>query len=103
MATVMKIRKLRIEKGMSLQELAKVCSFSTAHLSLIERGERNPSLKTLERIAENLDVPLRALLDDGLRSELDVLASRYDVKEIMDWFKEFIQGLHDLDKNPLTK
>jgi transcriptional regulator with XRE-family HTH domain len=103
MISTRKIRQLRIEKGISQQKLAEVCNLSAAHLSLIERGERNPSLKTLSRIAENLNVPLRTLLDDGLRSDLEILASRYDVKDIMACFKEFIQSLHDLDKNQITK
>lgn len=52
------IRRLRQEKGMSLETLAKAAGISTGALSQIERGRGNPSLRTVTglRMALNADV-----------------------------------------------
>ncbi|MCX7845808.1 MAG: helix-turn-helix transcriptional regulator [Dictyoglomaceae bacterium] len=47
-----KIRKLRKEKNLTLEELSKKTGLSLSYISLIERGLKNPSLKALEKIAE---------------------------------------------------
>jgi transcriptional regulator with XRE-family HTH domain len=52
----------RQANGLSLAELAQLADVSKSILSLIERGEANPSIETLWRIAQALRVPLGALL-----------------------------------------
>lgn len=49
-----KIKALRLEKGMKQLELAKKAGISNTFLSDIEIGRTNPSLKTLEKIANAL-------------------------------------------------
>jgi transcriptional regulator with XRE-family HTH domain len=45
------VRRLRLERGLKLQELAKAAGLHWTYLSGIERGLRNPSLKVLAAIA----------------------------------------------------
>jgi transcriptional regulator with XRE-family HTH domain len=52
-----RIRARRKELGMSLDELAGRTDLTASFLSLIERNRNNPSLDSLYRIAEALDVP----------------------------------------------
>lgn len=52
-----KIRLMRGEKNLSLQELANRSGISLSYLSEIERGTVYPALRTLKRIAEALGVP----------------------------------------------
>jgi transcriptional regulator with XRE-family HTH domain len=52
-----RIRARRKELGMSLGELAGRTDLTASFLSLIERNRNNPSLDSLYRIAEALDVP----------------------------------------------
>jgi transcriptional regulator with XRE-family HTH domain len=52
-----RIRTRRKELGMSLDELAAQTDLTASFLSLIERNLNNPSLDSLYRIAEALDVP----------------------------------------------
>jgi transcriptional regulator with XRE-family HTH domain len=52
-----RIRARRKELGMSLDELAAQTDLTASFLSLIERNLNNPSLDSLYRIAEALDVP----------------------------------------------
>lgn len=47
---------------MSQEELAFKSGLNPAHLGQIERALKNPTIKTLERIANSLDVPISSLL-----------------------------------------
>jgi len=57
-----RIREIRKERGMSQTELAEKAGISLITISRIERGERDPHLTTLLRIARGLDVRLSELL-----------------------------------------
>ena len=50
------IRRHRIAMNMSQETLAAAASCHPTYVSLLERGKRNPSLDTMLRIAEALDV-----------------------------------------------
>ena len=50
------IRNIRKERGMTQEALANACGFQYSYLSDIERGERNISMETLEKIVEALGV-----------------------------------------------
>ena len=45
---------VRKESGMTQQQLAQACGISQADISRLERGNANPSLKTMQRIAAAL-------------------------------------------------
>ena len=50
------IRRLREERGISQEAFALKCGIDRSHYGGIERGERNPSLTTVYKIAEELGV-----------------------------------------------
>lgn len=52
----------RVEMRMSIQQLSDACGISPSHISRLERGIRNPSPKTLEKLAIPLDVGYLKLL-----------------------------------------
>jgi len=56
------VAKRRAELGMSQEELASKAGLHRTYVSDVERGLRNFSILTLERISEALDIPLGALL-----------------------------------------
>jgi transcriptional regulator with XRE-family HTH domain len=56
------IRRLRKAAGLTLEDLAFDAGLSVAQLSRIERGEREPRLADLERIAARLGLPVGDLL-----------------------------------------
>ncbi len=70
-----KIQKYRINSGYSQERLAEAVDLSTSYISEIENGKKRPSMKTLEKIASVLGVPLVALMDDGpdVEQKKDVL------------------------------
>ncbi len=53
-----KIKKLRMEKGLTLRDVSKKTGFSTALLSQIENNVVSPPISTLWKIAEALDVKI---------------------------------------------
>ena len=56
------LRRLRAEKGLSLDALAKASGVSKSMLGQIERGEVNPTISTLWRIATGLRVSFTSLV-----------------------------------------
>lgn len=56
-----RIREIRRMKRQSLVQVASAAEISVAMLSHIERGQTHPSLKSLERIRQALDVPMTRL------------------------------------------
>lgn len=50
------VKKVRLEKNMTLETLAKLSGVSKGHLSKIERQEREPKLSTIIQIALALKV-----------------------------------------------
>jgi len=52
-----RIRELRKERGVSLQDVADAGASSKGHLSSIEQGLAAITIETIERIARALDVP----------------------------------------------
>lgn len=57
-----RIRTLRNQRDLSLRRVAHACSISASLLSQIETGRVDPSLNTLRKIAQALDVPLFQLV-----------------------------------------
>lgn len=53
-----RIRSLRTDRGLTQQELGERAELSYKYLGAVERGEENPSLLVLERIAAGLEVEL---------------------------------------------
>ncbi len=47
---------MRKQRGMTLEELSAKTGITAAHLSLIERDKRDPSIQTLNKIAKALEV-----------------------------------------------
>lgn len=56
--------KLRKEKKLTLQEVAARTGVSASAFSKIERNDLSPTISTLQRIAQGLDVDLAALLSN---------------------------------------
>lgn len=55
----MNIKEIRKSKKMTQDELAEKCGLQTSYLAGVERGERNITLQTLEKIIEGLEeVPI---------------------------------------------
>lgn len=58
-----KITEIRLSKGLTQAQLAEKINVSVETISRMERGVAFPSLKTVEKIAEAHNVPIKAFFD----------------------------------------
>jgi transcriptional regulator with XRE-family HTH domain len=63
------IRQLRQKRGVTQEDLAHEADITTGTLSLIERGQANPTWGTLKGIAAALDVSIADLAKLSLKFE----------------------------------
>ena len=58
-----RLRTLRRRRGFTQEDMAKRCGLHWTYIGGLERGERNPTLTTLQKITDGLSVSLFELLD----------------------------------------
>ena len=56
------IAQFRQKRGLTQEVLSGLSDIGRTHLSAIERGERKPTLETLYRISNALDVPMSTII-----------------------------------------
>lgn len=59
-----RIKELRISKNITQQDLAAACNFEKSNMARLESGNTNPTLYTMKKIADNLDVFLEDLIKE---------------------------------------
>lgn len=64
------IKSLRLERGLSQESLASLCSLDRTYISGIERGRRNISLINIVKLAYSLDVPPETLLTFNMEGSI---------------------------------
>lgn len=62
------VRRIRVAKGISQERLAFDSGVDRSYLGGVERGEENPTVDVLDRIAATLTVPLADLFDASVSS-----------------------------------
>jgi transcriptional regulator with XRE-family HTH domain len=63
-----RIRELRLQKGISQEDLSNEAEVPLSQIGRIERGENNPTISTLFVIAQALQVDLKSLVDVKLKT-----------------------------------
>ncbi|MBS0210345.1 MAG: helix-turn-helix transcriptional regulator [Planctomycetes bacterium] len=58
------LRKVRKSRGLSQEGLADKAALHRTYISSVERGERNVTLETIEKLAKALGVPMTRLIPD---------------------------------------
>jgi transcriptional regulator with XRE-family HTH domain len=99
------LKKLRLDRKMSLREVEKIAKISNAYLSQVERGERNiPTLKILSRVAKAYGVEVGELIK---RAEEEFENKGQKENEISNPDSEYIsrgyEGLSDEGKKILKE
>ena len=56
------IGRLRVQQGLSQEELAKNAGIARSHLAMIENGKKSASVETLWKIAKALGIKLSVLI-----------------------------------------
>lgn len=79
-----RLKEIRIKKGLTQEEFAKLLNISSSAISLYESGSREPSLATLVNIANVLDVSTDYLLGlSDSEKTVKVIISPDDKQEIV--------------------
>jgi len=73
-----RIKSSRLKAKLSQEQVAEKAGLSQAVVSQLESGARNPSVQTLEKLADALDVSFEALA--GRESMEDMLSDRKILK-----------------------
>ena len=77
------VRALRQQRGLTLQQLADQAGIGRSYLSRLERGEKAPSIATVVRLAEALDVQVSHLFGERLHDSLFSVTRRADRGKVM--------------------
>ncbi|WP_088102030.1 helix-turn-helix domain-containing protein [Halalkalibacter urbisdiaboli] len=68
-----RLRKLRKEQGLSQEELAHKAFLHPTYIGQLERGEKNPTVETVEKVANALQISLADLFRFSTTNENDVI------------------------------
>ncbi len=72
------VRRLRIDKGMSVRTLATQTGFSPSFISQVENGQASPSINSMERIADTLGVTLGEFFAAAAEGDADLIVRAPD-------------------------
>jgi transcriptional regulator with XRE-family HTH domain len=56
-----RLKELRISKKLTQIELAEICGLHPNYIGMVERGERNPSLINIDKLAKALNLNITEL------------------------------------------
>ncbi len=76
-----KVRRLRQQRGLTMEELADRCELSKGFISLLERDLTSPSIATLSDILECLGSDLKSFFDERPEEKLCFTEDDMFVKE----------------------
>lgn len=74
------LKELRTERNLTLGQLSKISGVSKTMLSDIEKGSSNPTINTILKIANGLNVPYTKLMD-GIEKETTVVRKSETVEQ----------------------
>jgi len=64
-----RIRNIRKEQGLSQEELAHRANIHPSHMGQLERGEKSPTIDSLEKIVQALNINFEALFNNSKVTE----------------------------------
>ena len=88
-----RLKELRLGRGLSLRKLAQRSDLTPEMLSRAERAERTPSLETMARVCQGLDVTLAEFFADGHTTKTHAPVSAIKPAMPSDHFAEAIREI----------
>lgn len=96
-----RIRNYRTQKGLSQEKLAELADCHPTYIGQLERGEKNATLESVEKIASAMDISLSELFDKLGKSGgnniaakcYDLVASKNEAEQ-----KQLYKMLQEMDK-----
>lgn len=96
-----RIRNYRTQKGLSQEKLSELAGCHPTYIGQLERGEKNATLESVEKIALAMDISLSELFDklgksggDNIAAKCyDFVASKNEAEQ-----KQLYKMLQEMDK-----
>jgi transcriptional regulator with XRE-family HTH domain len=79
------LRRWRTKRGLSQEDLSALAEIHATNIGKLERGERNPSLTTVIRLASALEVKPAVLIEDITGDDIPPTSHQRTLK---DWLRE---------------
>jgi len=96
------IRGYRLQKGLSQGDVEKRTGLLRCYLSRVENGHTVPSLDTLSKIAQALDLPLAQFFaEDTLGREINAKKLTDDELRFLTQIRRYSTNLNDSDRKLL--
>lgn len=96
------IRTFRLQKGFSQGDIEKKTGLLRCYLSRVENGHTMPSLDTLAKIAEALDLPISQFFaEDALSRQLNSQKLSDDELKFLTQIRRYSANLNDSDRKLL--
>ena len=96
-----RIRNYRTQKGLSQEKLAELAGCHPTYIGQLERGEKNATLESVEKIASAMDISLSELFDKlGKSGGNNIAAKCYDLVSSKNEAeqKQLYKMLQEMDK-----
>ncbi|MBR4068248.1 MAG: helix-turn-helix transcriptional regulator [Clostridia bacterium] len=94
-----KLRELRLQRGLTQEEMADRCELSKGFISQVERDQASPSIATLKDMLECLGVSLQTFFSDGGKEK--IVFAPQDMFEKEDEEKKITWLVPDAQKNSM--
>ena len=96
------IRGYRLQKGLSQGDIEKRTGLLRCYLSRVENGHTVPSLDTLAKIAQALDIPpAQFFAEDSLGREMNTQKLTDDELRFLTQIRRYATNLNDSDRKLL--
>ncbi len=98
-----RIRNYRIQRSLSQEKLAELAGCHPTYIGQIERGEKNATLESIEKIASALEIPLSRLFEKLTRQDNKSRNIPLECYELLsskpkDEQEQILQIILDIDK-----
>ena len=96
------IRAYRLQKGLSQGDIEKKTGLLRCYLSRVENGHTVPSLDTLAKIADAMDIPVAQFFSDGrISAETTAPKMSDDELRFMNQIRRYSMNLNESDRKLL--
>ena len=96
------IRGFRLQKGLSQGDIEKRTGLLRCYLSRVENGHTVPSLDTLNKIAEALEMPLAGFfVEDSMQHEMQSQNLTEEELRFLIQIRRYASNLNDSDRKLL--
>jgi len=96
------IRAFRLQKGLSQGDIEKKTGLLRCYLSRVENGHTVPSLDTLSKIAQALDLPISQFFaDDSLGRQFNTQKLSDEELRFLTQIRRYSSTLHESDRKLL--